>query len=222
MSQPITDQIKKQLDKLGKSRAWLAHGAQISQSSLDKALAGHRPLPTAALYKVEQFLGVDLSKDTHQTTVADDRLGAYSDSASEWLTGQYIAVRAARKTEGAFVVSAAKIEWEHDNACLLCLFSAAPEGGIDKVAKVAIGARSGHIHLLTERMGDLELVSLRRPSPRGTLIGVQLASERDPFSRPIVLCPESLPNDWRGTDYGLIKPQHRHYKFCQTLFQEED
>jgi hypothetical protein len=209
--------VREALARRRLTRQWLADEAKISLSTLEKALAGERPLTLATRLRVEAALGINGTPGiaplpagaTAGPGVAPPELGAYTRPAVSWLEGDYLTLRPSFQHAGAVYAYRTRIDWDETSSCLAFAESERLDAAYAQRGRVSLAHESGHIYLLTSERGQYRLAVLGRPGIGGALSGLLLTLQAQrgaqlvPVAVPLALVPVRGPEAPR---FGLVEP----------------
>ena len=195
--------LREELARRRMSRQHLADEAQISISTLEKALSGQRPFTHTTVVRLETALGIVLravvpSKD--KAVASGDRhaplhLGAYTRAAVRGLEGTYLTLRPSFSDASAIYAYRTDIRWDEKSCCLI--FSEADRADADfaQSGQVSVPHQSGHVYLVTQDHGQYRLITLSRPAIDKAMYGiistlqVGAGSQLTPVAMPVALVP---------------------------------
>jgi hypothetical protein len=211
--------IREELGRRRQTRQWLADEAQISLSTLEKALAGQRPFTLATVVRIEGALGIPLRGSSGARAhsgggeIAPEELGAYARPAVKWLIGEYVTVRPSFETQGAFYSYRTSIAWSEERGRLIFSESQRRDAPYAQRGEVALPHQSGQIYLVTREEGQFRLAILGRPAINGALYGLLSTLQArggalTPLSCPIALLPEAMVP---SRPFGLVGRAHADY-----------
>ena len=220
----IITRIKAAMTRQGVNRAWLAHETKISESTLDKSFSRARPMSRPTILKIEDALNISLETRSEPSSVAPEEYGGYSKLAKEWLAGDYVAIRYARKTRGALFSFHLEIEWDTAEECLVFRTSRYKDGPYETVGRVSVPAQRSHIQLISSRLGDFDLITLQGPDFMNALRGIHLTTENregswEPKARKLALMPLDRLSDWTEADYGRVDAADRRFAQCHDILE---
>jgi transcriptional regulator with XRE-family HTH domain len=214
--------VREELARRRITRQRLAHEAQISLSTLEKALSGERALTLATRLRVEEVLGIGSGSAARTAAaasgVAPPELGAYSRAAVSWLEGDYLTLRPSFGKEGAVFAYRTQIAWDEAASCLAFAESERLDAAYAQKGRVSLPHQSGLVYLVTSVSGQYRLAMLDRPGIDGTLNGLLLTlqSRRGgqlvPVAVTLALAPLRSPEE---AVFGLIEadhPSHEDYR----------
>jgi hypothetical protein len=173
-------------------------------STLEKGLSGRRPFTLATLVRLEQALGLQLrsrnpSDAANGSTTAighaPDELGSYNRAAVAWLEGAYLTLRPSFSDPQAVYAYRTDIAWDEAQSRLLFREAERVDQDFTQFGSVAVPHQSGHIYLITNRHGQVRLVTIARPTITGEMHGIlsTLQAGRgahlSPMATPIALKP---------------------------------
>jgi len=216
LSQAIATRVREELARRRMSRQALADLARISISTLEKALAGHRPFTLATTIRLEEALGVTLRAPgrVQATGLAPESLGAYARPAVAWLEGEYLTLRPSFEDPGAVYAYRTEIAWDDTASSLAFREAARQDADFTQKGVVSLPNQSGHIYLVTSEQGQFRLVTLGRPAAGGEMYGVLSTlqagdgSHLTPAAAPIAYVPLRRVAD---PTFGRVSPGGAHY-----------
>ena len=197
-SEQLAERIREELGRRRLTRQWLADKAQVSLSTLEKALSGQRPFTTGTLVRIEGALGIALRPRPEldrPAGIAPEELGAYARAAVRWLEGDYLTIRPAFAIEGALYAYRTLIAWDDEVSHLVFREGERADAAYTQRGDLALPHQSGHIYLVTREAGQFRLAVLARPTIAGALYGLLTTlqapggSRLSPVSCPIALLP---------------------------------
>jgi len=197
LSQAIAARVREELARRRLSRQALADLAKISISTLEKALAGHRPFTLATTIRLEEALGVTLRAAVRTPTqgLAPESLGAYARAAVAWLEGEYLTLRPSFEEPDAVYAYRTEIAWDEAASSLAFREAARQDADFTQKGVVSLPNQSGHIYLVTSELGQFRLITLGRPAIGGEMYGVLATlqagqgSHLTPAAAPIAFIP---------------------------------
>ncbi|MGE0698815.1 MAG: multiprotein-bridging factor 1 family protein [Hyphomicrobiaceae bacterium] len=219
------------------SRRHLADLARISLSTLEKVMAGRRPLTIATLVRLEEALGMSLriAETAASPSAADpgmvgvpsgvapDDLGNYARAAVRWIEGAYLTIRPSFGNPAAVYAYCTEIGWDEGAACLRFHEAERTDQAFTQFGVVAVPNQSGHVYLVTNRHGQHRLVTVSRPTITGEMHGILATlkvgrgSQLIPVAAPIVLVPiraGALP-----PAFGQIAPGHAAFEAYRAMLK---
>lgn len=218
------------------SRRHLADLARISLSTLEKALAGRRPLTLATLIRLEEALGVPLRPANGRTAsmglavapgivtgVAPDALGSYARPAVQWIEGTYLTIRPSFGNPAAVYAYRTEIQWDDEASILVFREAERTDQAFTQFGQVAVPNQSGHVYLVTNRHGQHRLITVSRPTIAGEMHGILATlkvgrgSHLTPVASPIVFVPMRPGEAMRA--FGQIAPGHTAFDGYQALLR---
>ena len=221
-SRSVAAQIREELARRRISRQRLADTAKISISTLEKALSGRRPFTLATTIRLEEALGVTLRKgkavappSIAPSGLAPGDLGFYARPAVSWIEGAYLTLRPSFGEKGAIYAYSTEILWNDDSSSLIFRESERLDAAFTQQGSVSIPNQSGHIYLITNRLGQYRLIIVTRPTITGEMYGIltTLQSGRGahliPVSTPIVLVPLKTV---AKPQFGRVVAEHACYE----------
>jgi transcriptional regulator with XRE-family HTH domain len=221
-------QIREELARRRMTRQQLAAMAQISLSTLEKALSGRRPFTLATLVRVEEALELVLraGNSTPLTEphpgLAADALGSYARPAVAWLEGDYVTLRPTFSEPRAIYAYLTQIRWDQVASNLVFSESERIDAEYTQGGVVSDPHQSGHIYLVTNKHGQYRLIIVSRPTIRGELHGILTTlqvgrgAHLTPVSTPIVLVPLKTVTE---PQFGLIKRDQPCYTPYRRLIK---
>jgi transcriptional regulator with XRE-family HTH domain len=219
-SRLIADHIREELARRRISRKGLAELAKISISTLEKTLAGSRPLTLATMIRLEQALGIDLrarltpSPAPSAQGLAPGDLGSYSRPAVSWIEGAYLTLRPSFGDPEALYAYRIEISWSDESSSLVFCESERIDSAFTQGGTVSVPNQSGHIYLVTNRHGQYRLVIVSRPTISGEMHGILTTlrvgrgSQLTPVSAPVAMVPMRAVEDLR---FGQIRADDACY-----------
>jgi transcriptional regulator with XRE-family HTH domain len=221
-SRSVAAMIREELARRRISRKRLADQAKISISTLEKALSGRRPFTLATTIRLEEALGVTLRRRTVEapvpastkTGLAPAELGFYSRPAVSWIEGNYLTLRPSFSDPIAIYAYRTEICWDDASSSLIFRESERQDAVFSQQGAVSVPNQSGHIYLITNRLGQYRLIIVARPTIQGEMYGiiatlqVGRGAQLMPVSAPIAFVPlAALPN----AEFGRIVEGHACY-----------
>ena len=230
-SRLIAELVREELARQRMSRQGLAGRAQISISTLEKALSGRRPFTLATTIRLEEALGVSLraravavadateAPAARSPGLARGELGYYSRPAVSWLEGDYLTLRPSFGDRDAIYAYRIEILWDDERSSLVFRESQRIDATFTQAGIVSVPNQSGHIYLVTNRNGQYGLVIVSRPAISGEMYGILTTlqvgrgSELIPVAVPVVMVPiKTLKN----VQFGQIGPKEA----CYSLYRK--
>jgi len=194
-SAEIARRVREELSRRRLSRQALADAARISLSTLEKALAGTRPLTLASVVRIEAALDLVLRGDVPAASgeTAPAAMGAYSRAGVAWLEGRYLTLRPSFGTPGGVYAYVTTVAWANERGHLAFAESQRIDARFEQAGHVSLPALSGHIYLVTNELGQYRVAILGRPTIEGSLFGVLATLQVGPGSQLVpVACPVAL------------------------------
>jgi transcriptional regulator with XRE-family HTH domain len=202
-SSQIAATVREEIARRRMSRQQLADKAKLSISTLEKVLGGRRPFTLATTVRLEEALGVSLRKRQSVPEIravlkdgaAPDGLGAYSRRAVSWIEGVYVTLRPSFGAKDSIYVYRTEILWDDTASCLIFREGERLDAAFTQFGEVAVPHQSGHIYLVTNRMGQHRLITVSRPTITGEMYGILTTllagrgSLLTPIAAPIVFLP---------------------------------
>jgi DNA-binding phage protein len=229
-SHHIAEAIREELARRRKTRVWLAETAKLSLSTLEKSLSGTRPFTLASLVRVEEAMGLSLRRvqaKAMDAALAPENLGSYSRLAVKWLEGSYLTLRPSFSVEKAVYAYRTEIIWDTTRSHLVFRESERLDTAYKQEGSVSVPHQSGHVYLVTNKIGQMRLCILSRPMIGGEMFGLlsTLQSGKGaaltPISVPLVLAP--VKNFGGAPRFGLIKPDDElHGAYAKLLRRATD
>jgi transcriptional regulator with XRE-family HTH domain len=212
----IIMRIREELAQRRMARAQLADLAKVSLSSLEKSLAGQRPITEQTILRIEQVLGLRFPReaDKQQQDVAAEHLGSYTRPAVAGIEGCYLTLRPAPQDSDALVAYETYIFWDITTSCLRFREHGRADSAYTQQGEVAFPHQSGHIYLITNAHGQQRLMMLSRRAIDGALHGLMLTLQPlrggrlQPVSMPIAMLP--MADEFEKLR-GLVKPEAQEY-----------
>src|SRR5215211_6390249 len=215
-SRSVAAVIREELARRRISRKRLADQAKISISTLEKALCGRRPFTLATTIRLEEALGVALRRRTvdapapppAKTGLAPAELGFYSRPAVSWIEGNYLTLRPSFSDSSA-------ICWDDTSSSLIFRESERQDAVFSQQGFVSLPNQSGHIYLITNRLGQYRLIIVARPTIKGEMYGiiatlqVGRGAQLMPVSAPIAFVPLATLT---SAEFGRIVDGHACYQ----------
>lgn len=195
----IAVHVREEIARRRMSRQKLADIAQISLSTLEKALAGKRSFTLATLVRLEQALGVPLrdvvpaAAPFSPATTAPESLGGYSRQSVSWLEGRYLTLRPGFNRPEAVYAYLTTIWWDEVQASLVFAESGRQDAKYAQTGVVAAPYLSSHIYLITNDRGQFRTLTLGRPTLDRAMHGILSTlfagdgTHLTPISCPVVL-----------------------------------
>jgi transcriptional regulator with XRE-family HTH domain len=219
LSLAIAARVREELARRRLSRQALADLAKISNSTLEKALAGRRPFTLATTIRLEEALGASLRAPVRATAappsgLAPETLGAYSRTAVAWLEGQYLTLRPSFEDPEAVYAYRTEIAWDEASSSLAFREAAREDADFTQKGAVSLSNQSGHTYLVTNEQGQFRLIILGRPAIGGEMYGLLTTlqagqgSHLTPAAAPIALVPLRRVAD---AAFGRIVAGGTHY-----------
>jgi transcriptional regulator with XRE-family HTH domain len=180
-SREIAATVREELARRRISRQALAELARLSISTLEKALGGSRPFTLATTVRLEQALGVSLRKGADVPVaasgnghgdIAPDHLGAYSRRSMLWMEGAYVTLRPSFGDRDAIFAYRTEIAWDAVNSHFEFRESDREDAAYTQYGEVSVPNQSGHIYLITNRHGQVRLITISRPTIAGEMYGI--------------------------------------------------
>lgn len=224
----VAARIREELARRRISRQMLADDARISLSTLEKALAGHRPFTLATLVRLEEALGVRLREaeagsgvpGDNGSSLAPEELGGYSRASVSWLEGRYLTLRPSFSDPDAVFSYCTEIGWSAASSCLIFQESDRVDRSFTQRGRVSVPNMSGHIYLTTNIFGQYRLIIVSRPAISGEMYGVLTTLQAGrganlmPVSTSIVFVPQAafeIVEYGRMTKASRCWPEYRAY-----------
>ena len=228
--------ILEELARRRMTRQALAANAQLSLSTLEKALSGRRPFTIATVVRIEDSLGLSLRGDaggirsTNGRTLlaavpaghAPEDLGSYTRPAVGWIEGSYVTLRPSFGDHTAIYAYRTEISWNDGDGHLTFRESERMDSDFTQFGAVSVPHQSGHIYLVTNRHGQYRLVVLARPTIGGEMHGllttlqVGRGSHLTPVSTPVAMAPLAR---FIKPAWGRIIPGHASYSEYKRLLR---
>jgi transcriptional regulator with XRE-family HTH domain len=222
-SRSVAAVIREELARRRISRKRLADQAKISISTLEKALAGRRPFTLATTIRLEEALGVALRRRTVEapapaptkTGLAPAELGFYSRPAVSWIEGNYLTLRPSFSDVSAIYAYRTEICWDDTSSSLIFRESERQDAVFSQQGFVSVPNQSGHIYLITNRLGQYRLIIVARPTIKGEMYGiiatlqVGRGAQLMPVSAPIAFVPLAI---LANAEFGRIVDGHACYQ----------
>ncbi|MFD1331239.1 multiprotein-bridging factor 1 family protein [Methylopila musalis] len=217
----IANVVREELARRRMSRRALADHARISISTLEKALAGSRPFTLATLVRLEEALDRRL-REPHSTPAATPpatgfapaELGSYSRPAMSWIEGEYLTLRPSFGDPAAIYAYRTDIAWSDETSRMVFREGERIDAAFTQFGDVSAPHQSGHIYLVTNRLGQHRLIVLSRPTIEGAMYGVltTLQAGRGSQLTPVAAAIAFLPLK-RGAPAaaGRIGPRDADY-----------
>ncbi len=226
----VADLIREAIARRRITRRYLADQAKISLSTLEKALSGQRPFTLASIVRLEAALGVTLRSPTPAKAAAEARfagiapadLGSYGRAAVSWIEGDYVTVRPSFSSRESFYAYRIGITWSEEKSHLVFKESERIDAAFTQEGDVSIPHQSGHIYLVTNKLGQYRFAIVSRPTIAGEMFGIltTLQSGRGthllPVATPIVLVPVKSIGE---PAFGRIERGHSHYGRYRALIE---
>ena len=224
-SRSVAAMIREELARRRISRKRLADQAKISISTLEKALSGRRPFTLATTIRLEEALGVALRRRpvevpapapaAAKSGLAPAELGFYSRPGVSWIEGTYLTLRPSFSDVSAIYAYRTEICWDDTSSSLIFRESERQDAIFSQQGVVAVPNQSGHIYLITNRLGQYRLIIVARPTIKGEMYGiiatlqVGRGAQLMPVSAPIAFVPlATLAN----VEFGRIVDGHACYQ----------
>ena len=225
-SREFAAKVREELARRRISRQRLANDANISISTLEKALSGRRPFTLATIVRLEEALHVKLrlpavqsdATSTPTTGAAPVELGGYSWGAVKWLEGDYLTLRPSFEVKEAVYAYRTKITWGADGNCLRFQESERLDAPFSQKGVISIPNKSGQIYLHTSDDGQFRLAILGRPLIGGEMYGILTTlrvcggGQLQPVSAPLAL----LPIAKQPPQFGRLTPSDALYEVYQV------
>src|ERR1700760_1195277 len=226
-SRQVADLIREEIARRRISRQALAEQAELSLSTLEKALGGRRPFTLATIVRLEQALGVSLRKPPNaQVTapvangdVAPDSLGAYARRAVTWIEGTYVTVRPSFGDKEAIYAYRTEIFWDDAASSLMFRESERQDKDFTQFGEVALPNQSGYVYLVTNRHGQHRLITVSRPRNTGEMYGIitTLLAGRGSLLTPIAAPIALLPlRNIAGPTLGRVLQDDANYELYRS------
>lgn len=221
--------VREEIARRRISRQRLADEARISLSTLEKALAGHRPFTLATIIRLEQAIGLSLREDGQpQQAVprpvgighAPQELGAYSHAAVSWLEGRYLTLRPSFGEASAIFAYCTEIVWDGEVEHLRFFERERSDVSFSQQGAVSVPHLSGHIYLVTNKSGQYRMAVLSRPSISGAMFGMLTTlragqgAHLTPVSTPMALVPIHTIEE---PSFGRIQTGDVHFQRYATI-----
>src|SRR6476659_3185519 len=198
-SESVALLVREELARRRLSRRGLADQARVSLSTLEKALAGSRPVTLATVVRLEDALGTSLrgirsANEPTASLFAPESMGAYARPAVQWLEGTYLTLRPSFSEPGAVFAYLTSISWDEENGHLIFSEASRTDAEHEQKGYVSFPNISGAIYLVTMWQGQYRMALLNRPSGRW-LSGILLTlatgegAQIIPASVPIAFLP---------------------------------
>lgn len=197
----IAATIREEIARRRISRQALADIAQISLSTLEKALAGKRSFTMATLVRLEQALGLALRPAGSVAPIASAspsvhapfELGGYSRQSVSWLEGRYLTIRPGFGKDNSVHAYLTTIRWDENSAQLVFAENGRTDAQYAQKGVVSAPYISSHIYLVTNDHGQFRTITLGRMTPGRSMHGLlnTLAAgsgtQLTPVACPIIL-----------------------------------
>ncbi len=221
-SRSVAALIREELARRRISRQRLADTAKISISTLEKALSGRRPFTLATTIRLEEALGVALRKGRASAPppaaasagLAPGDLGFYARPAVAWLEGAFLTLRPSFGEKDAIYAYRTEILWNDESSSLVFRESERLDAAFTQHGSVSVPNQSGHIYLVTNRLGQYRLIIVARPTIAGEMYGILTTLQAGrgahliPVATPIAFVPLKSQAD---PQFGRIAADHACY-----------
>jgi transcriptional regulator with XRE-family HTH domain len=224
-SRSVSAMIREELAPRRISRQRLADDARISLSTLEKALSGRRPFTLATAIRLEEALGVPLRKANgaasaapRSSGIAPEDLGSYSRPAVLWIEGDYLTLRPSFGDKEGIYAYRTEIFWDEAGSYLAFRESERIDAAFTQYGSVSVPNQSGHIYLVTNRYGQLRLITVARPTISGEMHGILTTlqagpgSHLTPVAAPIALVPMRALGEAQFGRIGAGHPSYEGYR----------
>jgi len=224
-SRSVAALVREELARRRISRQRLADDAKISLSTLEKALSGRRPYTLATTIRLEEALGVALRKAngaavaaSRSSGIAPEDLGSYSRPAVLWIEGAYLTLRPSFGDKGGIYAYRTEIFWDEAGSYLAFRESERLDAAFTQYGSVSVPNQSGHIYLVTNRFGQLRLITVARPTISGEMHGILTTlqagpgSHLTPVAAPIALVPLRAVGEVQFGRIGSGDPAYESYR----------
>jgi transcriptional regulator with XRE-family HTH domain len=218
--------IREEIARRRISRQAVADMAQISISTLEKALAGKRSFTLATLIRLEKALGLELRDAPPKApaavtmTMASADLGSYTRPAVKWMEGEYLTIRPGFNDAQTLYTYYTSIRWDDARGALTFCESGRQDKQFEQSGLVSMPYMSSHIYLVTNEDGQFRMAVLGRSSKDSILFGILSTlfvgdgTQLIPLSCPIAL---QRLTDGERPDVGLIAPDSDRYAPLRAL-----
>ena len=228
-SREIAATIREELARRRISRQALAEQAKLSISTLEKALGGSRPFTLATTVRLEQALGVSLRKGADAPAIAPgngdiapDYLGAYSRRSMNWIEGGYVTLRPSFGDRDAIFAYRTEIAWHPANSYFEFREAEREDAAYTQYGEVSVPNQSGHIYLITNRHGQVRVITISRPTIAGEMYGIITTllagrgSQLTPIAAPIAYVPMARIAD---PTFGRVLAKDANYAVYKSHLQ---
>lgn len=222
----IGQRLREEIARRRISRQALADMAQISLSTLEKAMVGSRPFTLTTLIRIEEALNIQLrpkAPEVSQSQQAPDQMGAYSRAAVRWIEGRYLALRPSFSTADAIYCYIVSVQWSNELGHLAFAESERLDASYGQRGYVSMPSLSGHIYLVTNDGGQHRMMILGRPTIDGAMYGILSTlevghgSQLVPAAAPIALLNLDRVND---PEIGNVAQGSPKYAECRAILSK--
>jgi transcriptional regulator with XRE-family HTH domain len=214
--------VREELARRRISRQRLADLAKISISTLEKALSGRRPFTLASIIRLEEALGVPLRQHKGEPAaakpvppvaggLAPGELGFYARPGVAWIENNYLTLRPSFSDPAAIFAYRTEIAWDDAQSLLAFRESERHDAAFAQEGHVSVPNQSGHIYLVTNRLGQYRLVIVGRPTIAGEMFGIMTTlqvgrgSQLMPVAAPVAYIPLKNVTD---PAFGRVDAEH--------------
>jgi transcriptional regulator with XRE-family HTH domain len=220
--------VREEIARRRWSRQAVADKAQISLSTLEKALSGRRPFTLATVVRLEAVFEMNLRPNGAGSSdapagIAVDELGSYNRAAVAWLEGPHLTIRPSFGDPKCVYAYRTDVTWDDARHCLTFREAERVDADFTQFGTVAVPHQSGHIYFVTNRHGQYRLVVVAKPTITGEMHGILTTllagrgAHLSPVSTPIVMQPiaaGAMPA------FGKITPSDKAYAGYARLLRK--
>jgi hypothetical protein len=176
--------------------------------------------------RLEAALGISLRKPARPADhdrvagVAPVELGSYARAAVSWIEGRYLTLRPSFSRPDAVYAYVTTIAWRDEVSHLVFDESERIDAAFSQSGSVSIPHQSGHVYLVTNKLGQCRLIVVSRPTIEGDMAGLLTTLQAGkgagllPVATPILLAPLRR---FAGTvAFGRIEAGHPQYDLYRS------
>src|SRR5262249_22921483 len=179
-SRSVAALIREELARRRISRQRLGDPAQISISTLEKALPRRRPVTLATPIRLEAAPRLAVRKPQAAAapvpaaaiTLAPGELGYYARPAFSFIEASYLTIRPSFGEPGAIYAYRTEICWDAGTSSLIFRESERLDAEFAQEGRVSMPNQSGYIYLITNRLGQYRLGVLSPPPTNRAMFGI--------------------------------------------------